>query len=118
MKVVIDGVEYAPIAKVPTGANQFLEARFDSDAGDSLTVREYFRALLLKLWSEREGFSGKRPFGNSGWEYELYAPLIKAGAIPGELDEDGNVDEVDYAVADAYIEGLIMSALSPKKGAK
>lgn len=115
MKVVIDGVAYAPIPKVPKGVNKFLEIRFDSDAGDNLTVREYLQKLLLTLWDEREGFSGKRPFGNSSWEYELYEPLIQAGAIPGKLDEDGCVDDVDKKVADAYIAGLIMAAFSTKE---
>lgn len=42
----------------------------DNDAG-AATVREYLQALLLVLWMEEEGFSGKRPFGNSGWQGEL-----------------------------------------------
>lgn len=41
----------------------------ENDAG-ALTVRDYLKALLRRLWLEQEGFSGKRPFGNSGWEDE------------------------------------------------
>ena len=60
------------------------------------TVRDYFKALLLKLWKEEEGFTGKRPFGNSGWQsHDLGKTLIKAGVVKGELDEDGYVESYD-----------------------
>lgn len=42
----------------------------ENDA-DAKTVKEYLKKLLETLWEEGEGFSGKRPFGNSGWEVEL-----------------------------------------------
>lgn len=42
----------------------------DNDAG-AKTIREYLVSLVEMLWVEGEGFSGKRPFGNSGWEAEL-----------------------------------------------
>ena len=58
----------------------------DNDA-DAATVRDYLRALLSNLWDEGEGFSGKRPFGNSAWEYDLYRALVKGGAIKGEFEE-------------------------------
>ena len=85
-----------------------LEIRFDSDAGDDLTVREYLRTLLTTLWEEEEGFSGKRPFGNSGWKYELFRPLIAAGLIEeGTLDSEGYVDSVGNG--DAYVNDLILA---------
>lgn len=65
-----------------------------TDIGD-VTVAVYLKTLLRTLWIEGEGFSGKRPFGNSGWELELYAGLIREKAITGELDEDGYVNSVD-----------------------
>jgi hypothetical protein len=52
----------------------------DNDAG-AATVKEYLVELLAHLWDEGEGFSGKRPFGNSGWEYDLYEALGNAGLI-------------------------------------
>lgn len=52
------------------------------------TVRGYLVALLATLWDAGEGFSGKRPFGDSSWEYDLYIPLAKAGLIRMELDDD------------------------------
>ena len=104
--------------KIPTSQlDAALDVRFDSDAGKQLTVREYFRELLLKLWDEKEGFSGKRPFGNSGWEYEVHCALAKAGFVDlGEWDEDLECyDMMTYKqeqAADAYCLELIKRALS------
>ena len=110
MEVIIDGVKYIPEppAVIDTTLLAALEQRMEtSDAGDNITVREYLHQLLQTLWNEGEGFSGKRPFGNSGWEYEVYKPLIAAGFIPGRLDEDGYVDYVDRTFAEDYIRSLI-----------
>lgn len=68
----------------------------ENDSGAD-TVRGYLTALLTALWREEADFSGKRPFGNSSWQYDLYAPMIAAGLVPGELDEDGAVEVFDYA---------------------
>lgn len=45
------------------------------------TLATYLQDLLHTLWVEEEGFSGKRPFGNSYWQYEVYEALIQAGLI-------------------------------------
>lgn len=71
------------------------------------TVGEYLKMLLLCLWAEAEQFNSKRPFGNDGWQYDVYASLIKARYEIGELDEDGDVQEVDYAKADKLITDAI-----------
>lgn len=86
--------------------------RFDSDAGEGLTVREYLFALLETLWREGEGFSGKRPFGNSCWELDLYAPLVRGGFIEGRVDEDGYALVKDYKAAHAFVAALIRSLAS------
>ncbi|MDE2467956.1 MAG: hypothetical protein KGL35_04255, partial [Bradyrhizobium sp.] len=88
-----------------------LDLKFDSDAGDGLTIRGYLRELLLTLWSEEEGFSGKRPFGNSGWQSDLYAPLVRAGLISGSFDEDGWLDEYDREDGRKIVDQLIREAL-------
>lgn len=41
-----------------------------------VTIKEYFKTLLEQLWREEESFSGKRPFGDSGWQREIYEVLI------------------------------------------
>lgn len=111
MDVTIDGVKYVPMPNVPTeeGLLAALELRFDSDAGDNLTIREYLQSLLTTLWEEKESFSGKRPFGNSGWENELYTPLVEAGLVEGKMF-DGCPEDINYAQADVYINKLIMAA--------
>lgn len=50
------------------------------------TVRDYLKALLLKVWVQGEGFSGKRPFGNSGWEYDVTDALVEAGIAESESE--------------------------------
>jgi hypothetical protein len=67
---------------------------YDNDAG-AKTVGQYLMLLLEGLWENGEAFSGKRPFGNSGWQYEIYEALVASGAVSGELDEDGLLDSVD-----------------------
>ncbi len=68
----------------PLDHKSALELRFDSDAGENETIRNYLYALLSTLWQEEERFSGKRPFGNSGWEHDLYRPLALAGYVDGD----------------------------------
>ena len=79
------------------------------DLGGVTTIRAYLVELLRVLWTEGEGFSGKRPFGNSGWEFDLYAALVAGGAITGELDEDGYLVEYDKQAADKLIFEVIDS---------
>lgn len=85
------------ILNLPLGKN---------DSG-AKTIKGYLKALLLTLWQEGEGFSGKRPFGNSGWEYDLHKSLLKAGLVEGKLDEDGYIEELDSDRANKIIEKLI-----------
>lgn len=75
----------------------------DNDA-NAKNVGEYLHSLLFTLWEEGEGFSGKRPFGNSGWEYDLYKPLIVGGFVEGEIDEEyGDFISVDSKAANKLI---------------
>ena len=74
---------------------------------DEWTIGDYLKNLLKEVFIQGEGFSGKRPFGDSGWEYDVYIPLVKAGIIDGSIDEDGYVDEIDSASAEQLIIELI-----------
>lgn len=78
----------------------------ENDIG-ATTIGEFLKTLLITLWEEGEGFSGKRPFGNSDWEYQVYASLIKAGYDIGRLDEDGYVEDVDCQKADRLVKDAI-----------
>jgi hypothetical protein len=77
----------------------------ENDAKAS-TIGEYLVTLLATVWEE-EGFSGKRPFGNSGWKSDVYAALIKANAVQGKLDEDGYVESIDRKKANSIVEEAI-----------
>lgn len=78
----------------------------ENDA-DAATIGEYFKKLLYNVWDEGESFSGKRPFGNSGWEYDVYAALVKAGAVAGRFDEDGYLDDVDKDAANKLVDAAL-----------
>lgn len=88
--------------------DEALSLPITTDDEHSGTIRDYLFSLLSTLWDEQEGFSGKRPFGDSGWEYDLYVPLIKAGIVSGELDADGYyITGVDKGAARDYVHDLI-----------
>lgn len=82
---------------------ELLDFPLPPNDSEAATVRGYFAALLATLWDEKEGFSGKRPFGNSGWECDLYAPMVEAGIVDGEIDDDGYLVSVDDDAADALL---------------
>jgi hypothetical protein len=95
--------------KIKVPSVDVLALRFESDdLNRELTIREWLAELLLTLWREEEGFSGKRPFGNSGWQRDVAAVLIKAGAITGKLDEYGQVAEADDEELKDVIENAIL----------
>lgn len=85
----------------------------ENDAG-AATVRDYLVTILATVWECDEDFSGKRPFGSSGWSLELCKPLVAAGIIPGSLDAEGFLVEFDRNCAHdalaAAIEGLRVAA--------
>ncbi len=79
----------------PEEAREILDLPMQENDAKAATIRDYLRTLLRKVVAEGECFSGKRPFGNSGWEHALYVPLVKARKIKGSLDEDGFLDDCD-----------------------
>ena len=86
---------------------ELLNLEVDSYDHDNLTIRGYFKLLLTELWTQGECFSGKRPLGDSGWWNDLYTPLVKSGAIDGNVDEDGCIDEYDEDAANELVLELI-----------
>lgn len=105
-EVIIGGVRYIPAP--PEVENPgLLDFWFEFEIG-KMRIRDYLCALLTKLWQEVEDFSGKRPFGSSGWEWELYKALISAGAVKGKLDEYGHIETLaNLQECDTIILGLI-----------
>lgn len=81
----------------------------ECDIGKNVTVRRYLMELLAELWREKESFSGKRPFGNGGWEFCIYESLIAGGLVSGQLDDYGCVSTIDSEHADRLIADAIQS---------
>lgn len=74
----------------------------ENDAG-AVTVRGYLVKLLQTLWREEEGFNGKRPFGNSGWQSDVHRALVNAGLVAGTYDADGCLSQIDERAANALV---------------
>lgn len=75
------------------------------------TIRGYLVGLAYQVWVEDEGFSGKRPFGNSDWKYDVYKALIDAGVVNGTLDEYGYIENFDEEAADKLILSAIVALM-------
>lgn len=87
-------------------SEQVLACPVSVDGASATTIRELLVEMLSSLWREQDGFSGKRPFGYSGWWHDFSAALVVAGLVDGTVDEFGYAsatsdDEVDKLVADA-----------------
>ncbi len=95
--------------KSKVGEVDILSLPMGKNDAEAPTVGEYLKALLLALWEQNESFSGKRPFGNSGWRFDIYVAMIEGGAVGGTLDEHGDVNEIDTEKADALISDAIMT---------
>lgn len=78
----------------------------DASAG---TVRQYLIKLLADCWRLEDGFDGKRPFGNSGWKYEVYGALVDAGLIEGGRDSDGYLDSCDSTEGEQLVAQAIQA---------
>ena len=66
-----------------------------TDLNRRVTIADWLLIILETIMFEQEGFSGKRPFGNSSWEGEAEVALIKAGFLEGVVDEDGYIKSVE-----------------------
>lgn len=84
-----------------------LEIKMQENDANAETIGEYLRLLLHAVWVEGECFNGKRPFGNSGWERELYTALALAGVVASDVDPDGQVEDVDTKAAHLIISDAI-----------
>lgn len=92
----------------PSPAEVLNLALLDNDA-EASTVREYLIELLRTLWREEANFSGKYPFGDSGWQYDIYEPMVRAGWVAGKFDEEDILEDVDHKAADRLIDKAIRS---------
>jgi len=89
-----------------------LDLAMEENDADAATIRDYLKELLVMVWEKDESFSGKRPFGNSGWKYDIYRTLATHKLIEAEIDEDGDVIDIkrsEHAKADQLISEAIAS---------
>ena len=92
---------------------EILDLPMEPNESGATNVRGYLVALLSTLWAEGEGFSGKRPFGDSGWKCDLYHPLVAAGLVRAHPNGCwGVVHDDDRRAADQLIREAI-GALKP-----
>lgn len=84
-------------------APEILELKIIQGDHEGTTIRAYLHALLSALLEECEVFSGKAPFGNSDWYFDLAATLVQNGVIEGTIEEYGEVD-CDWAQYNAAFE--------------
>lgn len=105
--VSIDGVRYIPAPELDLTSDK---SALDVVVGAHGTVRGFLHSLLSTLWDEKDGFSGKRPFGDSDWQWDLLKPLAAAGFINlGEADSNGEFSpsEQQIQAAHEYVASLI-----------
>lgn len=102
----------------PEKIRQFLDLPLDqpNDSGEA-TARGYLLRLLGDVWRDGEGFNGKRPFGNSGWEGDLHLPMIRAGLVDGKLDSDGWIETIAEHQADELVHAAIAALDAPREDA-
>jgi hypothetical protein len=86
---------------------QILNLALEDNDARAATIRDYLKKLLSELWTEEEGFSGKRPFGNSDWQNEIYLALANEGWIHAKFDRDGYLEDIDEVTGNR----LILSAI-------
>jgi hypothetical protein len=92
-----------------------LDLPLEENDGGAATVREYLEKLLATLWSEEEGFSGKRPLGDSGWQGFIEHALVKYGCINGTLDEYGDLVNIDDDAAGKLMQDVIRALCAPSR---
>lgn len=67
------------------------------------SIRQYLVELARQCWVLEDGFSGKRPFGNSGWKYDVYSALAEGGFVTGTKDGAGDWTGIDRKKAESII---------------
>lgn len=74
-----------------------LDIEMQENDANAKTIKEYLKKLLLGVWIKEESFNGKRPFGNSGWKYEVYVALARAKVISADMDDDNYIQDISLA---------------------
>jgi hypothetical protein len=72
-----------------------LDLEMEENDAKAQTIRDYLKKLLIELWVREEGFSGKRPFGNSGWKHDIYRTLVLNNVVSGSITEYDDCIDID-----------------------
>jgi hypothetical protein len=83
---------------------EILRTKMGENDPEADTIGEYLIELSWAVWTESESFSGKRPFGNSGWEHELYQALCEAYPKETKVKWYTYEDDPDYKEIDTFDE--------------
>lgn len=67
------------------------------------SIRHYLVELGQRCWTENEGFSGKRPFGTSGWRWDVFGALVAGSFVDRIVEDDGSVLECDELAAETLL---------------
>ena len=96
---------------------EILDLPMEPNESGADSIRGYLVELVATVWREGEGFSGKRPFGDSGWQSELYKPLVTAGLVRAHPNGCGwgGIHPDDRKAASQLIQAAIY-ALMPTAG--
>lgn len=79
-----------------------LDLEFEStDLRREITIRDFFKELLITFLKDGGYFSGKRPFGNSRWYRDLCTCLARNGIIDGECSNNCGFTVWDYDSGEA-----------------
>lgn len=87
-----------------------------NDAG-AATVEEYMISIAAVVWNDD---LVKRPFGNSGWQHEVYNSIARAGLIERTVayqDEDYIDYDYDVREGDTIISNWFKDMLKPENRA-
>lgn len=73
------------------------------------SVRGLLYELLAKVWLEEEGFNGKRPWGESSWQYAVYQSIAEADLCPREMHQ---YNDEWYPIDPSWVdENLLLPAM-------
>lgn len=96
------------IPHIPEG-QRVLDLPMGKNGAEALTIRDYLVALADLVWKGGEDVV-KRPFGNSGWQDEVYRALAEGGLIDRDKYESGTSEEIEIERGKA--DDLILLALN------
>lgn len=79
---------------------------------DGRTIRRWFCDAMIALIVDNEGFSGKRPLGDSGWWSDMRTALENGGVV----GDDAEFSTVDAVLMGAVSEGMGLVLSEPYDG--